>query len=638
MSRVRAYRFAFHVALAMPASVLLPARAEAQVSPFGVQLPASTNGEARKADSTGLVAWNEYEGRAHMAKMWTPRDASLIQAPKGAPIQFDQSQIALVEFGNGTRKEQAQKLKDLVRFIEPPPGEGAFTQALGYFREAQRLDSTNVAILRHVLRAYAEKSDWAAMIGTAESALRVNPDAVEAWLARGLALHRQEKYEAAGTAFDNAIQRMSPEQRSPYLSMAALVAPKSYGRQSRFPDSEELSRMTGAERQYWNDLFWDMADPRPSTPINEARLEYFARLAYVDLRWTNEQGDQGFHSDRGKVYLRYGPPETIYNLGNHIWRYRDNSLFYFGRVTGYDSRRLAQREREVTEDSTFIENPVSWANMPLVRKSWPMLMRVAKFRAHNDSVDAIVTAAVPVRSLVGDAELGGQLPIDVHLDVHDPQSRIVGAEKRRVEVNREKLPTSINGTWVRRLGMGTNVVRIDAQQPDVGRGAVSMQDFVVDSLEGFGMSDILFGSLPRDMTGAAPAGWRDSKIAPTIALTSYSQPLGMVWETYDLTARDGKVDYEVTLELERTFKKSVMGFTARITRGLMNVVTQSGTATGRITLSFKESRPQNAVVANVLSVDLNGSVSGPYRLRINVKDLHTGRVTSRTALFELVED
>jgi hypothetical protein len=286
----------------------------------------------------------------------------------------------------------------------------------------------------------------------------------------------------------------------------------------------------------------------------------------------------------------------------------------------------------------FIEKPVSWANMPLVRKSWPMLMRVAKFRSLNDSVDAIVTAAVPVRSLLGDVELGGNLPIDVHLDVRDPQSRIIGVEKRRVDVNREKLPTAINGTWVRRLGPGTNVVRIDALQPDVGRGAVSNEDFVVDSLEGFGMSDILFGSLPADMGGASPARWRDSKIAPTIALTSYSQPLGMVWETYDLTSREGKVDYEVTLELERTFKKTLMGFTARITRGLLNTITQTGTATGKISLSFKESRPQNAVITNALSVDLKGSVSGPYRLRINVKDLHTGRVTSRTTLFELVED
>lgn len=634
MARVRANQ----VTVGALASLLLLSRAEAQVSPRAVPVPASTSGEARKADSTGLVAWSEYEGRAHMAQMWTPRDASLISTPKGAPIQFDQAQIALVERGTGKRNKVAGTLKELARFIEPPPGDGAYKQALGYFREAQRLDSTNVAILRHVLRAYAEKSDWAAMLGTAQTMLRANPEATEAWLAQGLALHRQEKYDSAGAAFDNAIRRMKPEDRAPYLSMSRLVAPKAYGRRMRFPDAEELAAMPGAEQQYWNNLFWDLADPRPSTRVNEAKLEYFARLAYVDLRWTNDAGERGIDSDRGAVYVRYGPPELIYNLGNHIWTYRDNSVFFFGRVAGYDARKIAQREREVMEDSMFIEKPVSWANMPLVRNSWPMLMRVARFRSLNDSVDAIVAAAVPVRSLLGNAELGGNLPIDVHLDVRDPESRIVGAEKRRVEVNREKLPTAINGTWVRRLGRGTNVVRLDAQQPDVGRGAFANEDFVVDSLEGFGMSDILFGSLPKDMGGASPTSWRDSKIAPTVALTSYSQPLGMVWETYDLTSRNGKVDYEVTLELERTFKKSLAGFTARITRNLVNVITQSGSATGKVSLTFKESRPQNAVIANALSVDLNGSVSGPYRLRISVKDLHTGQVTSRTTLFELVED
>lgn len=555
-------------------------------------------------------------------------------------MQFDQNTIRLVEgsLASKPRNKVAQTLKELARFITPPPGDAAYVQALGYFREAQRLDSSNVAILRHVLRAYAEKADWTAMLGTSQMALRANPDLVEAWLAQGLALHWQEKYEAAGTAFDNGVRRMGPEDRTPYLSMSRLVSPKAYGRSTRFPAAEEMAAMSGAEQQYWNNMFWDLADPRPSTKVNEAKLEYFARLAYVDLRWTNDGGDRGIDSDRAKVYIRYGPPELIYNLGNHIWTYRDNSVFYFGRVAGYGSRRIAQREREVMDDSMFIEKPVSWANMPLVRKSWPMLTRVATFRSLNDSVDAVVTAAVPVRSLLGDAELGGNLPIDVHLDVRDQDARVFGAEQRRVEVNREKLPTAINGTWVRRLGIGTNVVRIDAVQPDVGRGAVSNEDFVVDSVEGFGMSDILFGSLPADMGGTSPARWRDAKIAPTIALTSYSQPLGMVWEMYDLTSREGKVDYEVTLELERTFKKSLMGFTARITRGLLNTVTQTGTATGKIALSFKESRPQNAVITNVLSVDLNGSVSGPYRLRISVKDLHTGRVTSRTTTFELVED
>ena len=177
MSRVRSHQ----LVIGTLATLLLSSSAAAQLARPAV-VPASTSGEARKADSTGVVAWSEYEGRAHMAKMWDARDASLIQTPKGAPMQFDQNTIRLVEGGLASkpRNKMAQTLKELARFITPPPGDAAYVQALGYFREAQRLDSSNVAILRHVLRAYAEKSDWTALFSTSQTVLRANPDVVEA--------------------------------------------------------------------------------------------------------------------------------------------------------------------------------------------------------------------------------------------------------------------------------------------------------------------------------------------------------------------------------------------------------------------------------------------------------------------------
>ena len=167
---------------------------------------------------------------------------------------------------------------------------------------------------------------------------------------------------------------------------------------------------------------------------------------------------------------------------------------------------------------------------------------------------------------------------------------------------------------------------------------MASEDVLVDSLGDYGVSDILFGTMDAAAMSAAPKRWSDVRIAPTIGLFPTSQPMGVVWETYDLMPKDGSVNYTVTLSLERTFKKSVAGFSARIARNLMNVVTQNGSATGQIDVSFTEKRPAAKVTTNALTVDLAGSVTGPYRLRIEVKDLNSGRIVRRTADFQLVPD
>ena len=71
------------------------------------------------------------------------------------------------------------------------------------------------------------------------------------------------------------------------------------------------------------------------------------------------------------------------------------------------------------------------------------------------------------RSFLADAELNGTFPIEVHLDVNDSAAHVFGRELRKTTVSRDSLPVGINGTWVRRLGRGLNIMRVDAEQVDV---------------------------------------------------------------------------------------------------------------------------------------------------------------------------
>jgi len=249
-------------------------------------------------------------------------------------------------------------------------------------------------------------------------------------------------------------------------------------------------------------------------------------------------------------------------------------------------------------------------------------------------MDAVVTATVPVRSFLEGADLNGQLPISVQLDVFDPRARTVGREVRRVNVSRDSLPVGINGTWVRRLGRGDNVVRIDAEQADVNRAASAAVDASVDSTSGFALSDLLLGTNPRVDAGV-PLRWRDVSIAPTTAVFPWSQSVGVVWETYDLAAEQGSVRYTVDVHLQRTFTSNLKGFIARIAAYTKNVIERDGSGTGSVSVNYEQRRAAAPVTTDFLSINLKGSVPGTYRLTIEVKDLVSGKATSRSALFDL---
>jgi GWxTD domain-containing protein len=57
------------------------------------------------------------------------------------------------------------------------------------------------------------------------------------------------------------------------------------------------------------DRFWARRDPTPETPRNEFMVEFFRRLRYAGQHF---QGfGQGWRSDMGRIYIRYGSPDTI---------------------------------------------------------------------------------------------------------------------------------------------------------------------------------------------------------------------------------------------------------------------------------------------------------------------------------------
>ena len=63
------------------------------------------------------------------------------------------------------------------------------------------------------------------------------------------------------------------------------------------------------ERDNFIEAFWQRRDPTPDTPENEFKEEHYRRIAYANEHFA--AGIPGWKTDRGRIYIMYGPPDEI---------------------------------------------------------------------------------------------------------------------------------------------------------------------------------------------------------------------------------------------------------------------------------------------------------------------------------------
>jgi GWxTD domain-containing protein len=66
---------------------------------------------------------------------------------------------------------------------------------------------------------------------------------------------------------------------------------------------------TDDERENFIEDFWLRRDPTPDTEENEFKEEHYRRIAYANDRFPS--GIPGWKTDRGRIYIVYGPPDEI---------------------------------------------------------------------------------------------------------------------------------------------------------------------------------------------------------------------------------------------------------------------------------------------------------------------------------------
>src|SRR5262252_10291557 len=77
-------------------------------------------------------------------------------------------------------------------------------------------------------------------------------------------------------------------------------------------DEERLAfkrLQTDEEREQFIEQFWLRRDPTPDTIENEFKEEHYRRIAYANENFAS--GIPGWKTDRGRMYITWGPPDEI---------------------------------------------------------------------------------------------------------------------------------------------------------------------------------------------------------------------------------------------------------------------------------------------------------------------------------------
>jgi GWxTD domain-containing protein len=577
----------------------------------------------------GVIAWERYEEQAHRYLF------------VGEAIAVDPYQML-------------NEWRDVETFfrvqVKPDPGDPG-----GDDRRAseERLRAALVAEPRHVAATgllavlLGEEQRWAEAEEVGRMLVRAAPDSGRAWAVLGAAQARQGRWREAQAAYDTALARMSAAEAAPYRNLGLIL---------KALDQVRVQAMTPAQRAQLEATYWAVSQPLFLSAVNEPRIEYFTRLTYVIHRWTDPfRGLPGYDSDRGAVYLRYGPPD--------IW-----ATFARGRVSGVDAASVLENERTAIvwvyqasqlrfmfsltpgfgrttfagDFRTFYDEvrdifPVRFDNVPAVAEMDTILVQFAQFRGEGgESTELGIYTFMPVGRMTRGATVR-EAELTTAAIVRDGRMRDVQQDRRQELIRADDSLLIEQRSFRFEMQPAEYLLRLEAELPALERAArstslLAIRSYGPDSLM---LSDVLVAEqvAPRD---SAFDRWRDFLVIPSVGRFTPDAPVGLLWEIYNLTPDStGTARYTVDVRITvRSIERK--GFAARILGGIGDAMGLTARGDDAVALSYDRSataRPGGTQV-EYLSVQLEDAPKAEYAISLTVTDRVSG--ASREALRRIV--
>lgn len=496
---------------------------------------------------------------------------------------------------------------------------------LAHFRLALEADPAHVDAAGALLGHLADLGEWQEYERVARRLLLVLPQDGRAQLFLGLGLHELRRDAEADSAFRRALALLPPAERRIFEDIAPVL-PKAT--RAKYVALDSAGRAETTRR-------WLAAtDPLYLTDAEERRLEHYTRLAWAELKFSAPaSGLRGWDSDRGRIWVRYGPPwrwyQCCYGGGGRTiyWSYgRQGPVFVFGKQLAYRRARLTEVAQVAAEH--LDERAPELYRPRAITALHDLPHQVARFRGGGPGLTRLeIYASPPIDSL--GVPSGGQLEAGVFLFDHDYSpvwQRKHQASYSGMEIGltyRVDLPA---GEY--RYGVEARAVAADTVARAAGRarGTLSVPGFPPGRLA---LSDLLLAQGIR----ARPQATRREEllIVPNRTLrVPAGNAIHLYFEVYGLAPGEGLGRYTAELAVEDSTRRNVV---ERIARGVEELFRR---AAPEARVSWERTAPiRDDVVIDYLAVELPALSPGEYVVRLKVTDRASGQTADAVRRFRI---
>ena len=520
-------------------------------------------------------------------------------------------------------------------------GEIDYRQTEDHYRASLAADPRHTGAATGLLALFYDGQRFEEMAQLAAELRRSQPDEPRIPLAQGLALHRLDRDNRAQYAFDTALTLLPADERRDMAGLETILQKEA---------AAAYSKMSGLDKASTDSLYWDVADPLKLTEVNEARMEFLARVAYADLRFSAaEFRTRGWQTDRGEIYVRYGDPPVKVTFApqtgeiegsdatgrvTYVWWYPETKMrFVFVGPPAMNSAFFASDFRSYAENARFL-SPVRFDNLkPLLRVD-SVPVQLARFRGDSGATDVSIFADIPTNQMLRDVDVG-RTTMETGLFLSDARRRPVVTLRDSTTLRGGAQNGLTPRAWRRMLRPGEYLYRVEAREQASGRSARGLSAFRVDGFPAgqFQLSDVLVARRIVPRAGEEPRNRSDFLIVPNASLTFVPRDtVFLYWELYGATADSvGNGRFAINLALRVSELDRGKAIEARILGGLADAVGLSAKDDDRVALRYNRTvaiDPSDRI-PNYLALDLGAAPYGTYTLELTVTDLVSGRTATR---------
>ena len=537
-----------------------------------------------------------------------------------------------------------------------------FLEAQSCFINALRVDSLNYDAMIGLSRLYENSNNEKRAVAILKKLIRRNPADKNARLWLGMIYHRFNKPGEASKEFEKAISLMTYEEREDFIynSVVKIITP-AYG--------EEIERLSKEEIESAIARFWKVSNPLLLSEYNERLLEHYSRMAYSNLYFSVPKlGIEGWKTDRGEVYLRYGEPlkktkirPYISNSGfmtakSDIWNYDGFELSFDDYAMNGDFKLSWERGNSERFGSGLRSNIFSFELFGKIKeeaiqlykpkgKQFNINLGIYSFVNFSDgrknSTDSYLAYEIPVRDSTGKIT-GTYEPFETGLFIFDRMFNPV-FEKRSLSLapriksilddnrNRDKIETikftfpadTVSFAFEARKQKDSSFFSNHSLlgRKTIKEGELNLSDLVLASA--ISVSEEIPGAVKRD----------DYYIMPRInAAFKNNEEIYLYYEAYNLSKREDNLnDFEQIITVQEHKEEQEGG-------GLKKLVLKLSEAlfgeSNKLSLSSSY-RTAETNCRQYIQLDLSKLSPGRYDLIVEVFDKITGKRTSETTVMDI---